>query len=407
MSQPKIITQSDQILAGLRHPNLRQALYDEGAVIMDGTLLTLHGEAHRKRRLLEFRVFRRDFFHWYEKTVFPATLEATIAADMALGRTDLVDLGYRVTMNLTADFAGVDRPEKSAAETAHLLHLVETFSAGATMVHSTRPKDEVRAEVKAAIADFVPRFLEPSVARRKDLLAQAEAGRISEEDLPRDVLTVILQKGDPAEFTPDLLTREIAFYLQAGAHSTANSTIHAFHDIQTWAGDDHSRWEQLQADPLFFQRCVHESLRLHPASPVAWRRATCPMSLDGAGDLEDGEMVEFRLAEANRNPDIFGPDADRFNPLRSVKAPHQIFGHTFGTGTHTCLGRDLDGGVVAKDDTDPGTHQFGTITLFLRHLFRSGARPDPDDTPRMAEHTARPNWGYYPIVFDSSKEWTA
>lgn len=405
MSQPHVISDAVQISAGLRHPDLRQALYDEGAVIMDQTLLTLHGDKHRKRRLLEFRVFRRDFFHWYERTVFPATLAHSMAPDIAAGRSELVDIGYRVTMNLTADFAGIDRPEKSPEETAHLLRLVSTFSEGATMVHSTRPKDEVRAEVRAAIADFGPRFLDASIARRRRLLARFEHGEIDEDDLPRDVLTVILQSGDPAEFTPDVLTREIAFYLQAGAHSTANSTIHAFHDIFTWAEADPVRWQRLRDDALFFQRAVHESLRLHPASPVAWRRATCPLHLDGAGDIGKDEMVEFRLADSNRDTAIFGNDADTFNPERTVAAPHPPFGHTFGTGVHTCLGRDLDGGVVPRPGTDPQTHQYGTITLFLRDLFARGARQDSDDPPQMATHTARPNWGRYPIFFDGTRSW--
>ncbi len=405
MSQPHVIADAKQIAAGLRHPDLRQALYDEGAVIMDQTLLTLHGEKHRKRRLLEFKVFRRDFFHWYERTVFPKTLSESMAPDIAAGRGELVDLGYRVTMNLTADFAGIDRPEKSAEETADLRKLVSTFSEGATMVHSTRPKDEVRAEVRAAIADFGPRFLDASVARRRQLLDRFEAGEIAEDDLPRDVLTVILQNGDPEEFTEDVLTREIAFYLQAGAHSTANSTIHSFHDIFTWAEVEPERWERLREDAIFFQRAVHESLRLHPASPVAWRRATCPVHIEGAGDVKADDMVEFRLAESNRDRAIFGDDADVFNPLRSVAPPHPPFGHTFGTGVHTCLGRDLDGGLVPRADTDPKTHQYGTISLFLRDLFARGARQNPDDPPRMATHTARPNWGHYPIVFDEARQW--
>lgn len=406
MGTQHVVTDIGQISAGLRHPDLKQALYDEGAVIMEGTLLTLHGEAHRRRRILEFRVFRKDFFHWYEQTVFPATLHASMAGDLAVGRSELVDLGYRVTMNLTADFAGIDRPEQSEEETKALLELVSTFSEGATIVHSTRPKDEVRAEVRTAIADFEPRFLAPSVARRKALIAQFEAGEIAEDDLPRDVLTVILQKGDPAEFTPDMLTREIAFYLQAGAHSTANSTIHAFHDIFVWAEAEPSRWDRLRDDPIFFQRAVHESLRLHPASPVAWRTATCPVRIEGMGDVSEGEMVEFRLAEANRDRSVFGADADVFNPEREVKPPILPFGHTFGTGVHTCLGRDLDGGVVPRGAVDPETHQYGTITRFLRDLFARGARQDPDDPPQLATTTERPNWGYYPIVFDAARAWT-
>ena len=37
----------------LRDTNLRQGLYDEGAVLMEGVLVNLHGEKHRARRGLE------------------------------------------------------------------------------------------------------------------------------------------------------------------------------------------------------------------------------------------------------------------------------------------------------------------------------------------------------------------
>ena len=94
----------------LRDQRLAQSLYDEGAVIMADVLLVLHGADHRARRLLELRVFRRDFFRFYEHEVFPATLKQTIAPYEAAGRADLMELSYRLTMNLTADFAGVDRP---------------------------------------------------------------------------------------------------------------------------------------------------------------------------------------------------------------------------------------------------------------------------------------------------------
>jgi cytochrome P450 len=406
LGKQHIVSDMHDISACLRHPDLKQGLYDEGAIIMADTLLTLHGEPHRARRRLEFRVFRKDYFHWYERSVFPETVQTSLRDDLASGRSELVDLGYRITMNLTADFAGIDRPKQSAEETNRLRILVETFSEGATIIHSTRPKDEVRAAVGAAIAEFEPLFLAPSVARRRALLDQVATGEMADDALPRDVLTVILRDGDPTEFTPAVLTREIGFYLQAGAHSTANSTIHAFHDIYTWAEAQPERWQHLHDDPIFFQRCVHESLRLHPASPVAWRTATCPMHLQGVGAVKTGETVEFRLADANRDPAIFGVDADIFNPHRTIKPPTLPFGHTFGTGVHTCLGRDLDGGAVPKADVDPATHPYGTITLLLRELLSHGACPDPTDPPKRATHTERPNWGRYPIVFDSGKAWS-
>ena len=137
-------------LDSLRDPQLAQSLYDEGAVIMADVLLVLHGAQHRARRLLELKVFRRDFFRYYEYELFPVTLSQTMRPFVEAGHADLIDLGYRVTMNLTADFAGIDRPLKSARETEQLLALVMCFSEGATLVHSTRSKDAVRNEVRAA-----------------------------------------------------------------------------------------------------------------------------------------------------------------------------------------------------------------------------------------------------------------
>ena len=393
------------IAEALRHPHLAQALYDEGAVIMDQTLLTLHGDAHRKRRMLEFRVFRRDFFRYYETEVFPRTLEETMAAAIAAGGADVVDLGYRVTMNLTADFAGIDRPRRDADETRDLLDLVLTFSEGATLVHSTRDRAEVRREVEAALLRFDSLFLAPSMARRAALLADFSAGRIGEDDLPRDVLTVLMRNEDKLELPHELLRREVAFYLQAGAHSTANSTVHAVHEILSYMRDRPEDAARLRSDPLFFQRCVHESLRLHPASPVNWRKAICPVTLASGAVLAEGDRVVSDLAAANRQADVFGPDADSFNPHRTIPVGQLPFGHTFGSGVHSCLGRDLDGGMIGRPDSDPATHQYGIIALFARRILAEGARLDPDDPPELATYTERANWGRYPVIFDRSLKW--
>lgn len=386
----------------LRHPGLAQSLYDEGAVVMADVLLTLHGEAHRARRNLEFRVFRRDYFRYYEDEVFPRTLAETLAPFLARGRADLIEFGYRVTINLTADFAGIDRPARSAAETEQLLRLVMTFSEGATLVHSTRDKEQVRAEVRAALAEFDDAFLRPSIERRKALLARFAAGAIGEEDLPRDILTILLRNEDRLELPPEVLRREMAFYLQAGSHSTNNSTTHAMHDLFEWSLAHPDDGARLAHDRLFLQRCVHESLRLHPASPVAWRRPVGPVALDGGGEAAAGDRIVIELARANRDPSVFGADADRFNPHRAVPPGIPPFGLTFGTGVHSCLGRDLDGGVVPRPDCDPAAHQYGIVVLLVRALLGHGARRDPSDPPVRADHTERPNWGRYPVLFTAA-----
>jgi cytochrome P450 len=386
-------------LAALRNEHLAQSLYDEGKVIMDGTLLTLHGALHRNRRLLEFRVFRRSFFRYYETQVFPSALAEVMGDVVRAAACDLVQFGFRITMNLTADFAGIDRPERSASETAALLALVKTFSEGATMVHSTRDKVELRQEVTAALHEFEAGFLKPSIARRTALLAQHARGEIEDTALPRDVLTVLLQNEEQLELPPDLVCREIAFYLQAGSHSTANSTVHAMHDILTWIQIHPEDRTRMTSDPLFLQRCVHESLRLHPASPVAWRKPVCPVILPGGAVVDTEDRVEIDLWTANRSRDAFGEDADVFNPYRKVAAGNEPFGLTFGTGVHTCLGRDLDGGIVPKGAVDPAQHQYGIIALLCKALLDAGATPDPRHPATTATHTARPNWGSYPVLF--------
>lgn len=385
-------------LEALRTPDLRQALYDAGEKVMRDALITLHAEEHRQRRVVEMGVFGRGFFRSYVRDVFAPNLERLLGPAIASGRAEIIELGYRLSMNITADFAGIDRPLGSTAETGSLLALVKTFSEGATLVHSTRDPAEVNAEVDAAMAAFDRDFFQPSLERRRRLLQAGDPGR-----LPRDVLTTLLAQRSRLPLTDEVLRREMSFFLQAGAHSTTNSTAHALHEVFTWAGRDAARWRRLR-DPAFVQRCVHESLRLHPASPVAWRRAVsgCPL---GGRDVTAGEQVEIHLAEANRDTAVFGADADRFDPDRSLPDGVWPWGLTFGYGIHACLGRDLDGGIVTRgagQDTRDATGEephWGTVPMLVHALLEADARPDPEDPAVIDTRTSRRNWGRYPVRF--------
>lgn len=382
----------------LLHPHLVQALYDEGRVVMADVLLTLHGEAHRRRRLTELAVFQRGFLRHYERAVFPDTLAATLEPAVAAGRLELVELGYRVVMNLTADFAGIDRPERTPAETEALLALVRTFSEGATLVHSKRNRAEVRAEVEAAMAVFEHRFLGPSRRRRQALIDAVGRGHAAQDELPRDVLTVLLRDRSRAPLPPDVLRREIAFYLQAGAHSTANATTHAMHEILRYTAARPERSQRAAADRLFLQRCVHESLRLHPASPVAWRRAERSLDLGAWGAVRRGQLVQIDLLAANHDPDVFGKAASEFDPERRL--PHGVrpYGLAFGHGVHACLGRELDGGALPGPKPNPERHPTGIVTALVGALLAAGARADPAHPPQRDAATERNNWATYPMV---------
>ena len=398
------LTAYHDVYRALCNPQLVQALYDQGGVVMDDVLLTLHGDAHKARRHLELRVFRRDFFRHYEHEVFPRTLADALAPLVAAGHADLVEFGYRVTMNLTADFAGIDRPQRSPGETAALLELVKKFSEGATLVHSTRDAATVRAEVRDALAHFDRQFLTPSIARRRALLNDFTAGRIDEQALPRDVLTVLLRNEDRLPLPDEVLRREIAFYLQAGSHSTANAMAHTLHELFTWCSTHSDDRARLVGDRLFLQRAVHESLRLHPASPVAWRRPLTALQLQSGATLQPEDRLVLDLAAANRDHTVFGTDAERFDPYRAAPArPAHPSGLTFGVGVHMCLGKDLDGGLVASADIPAESHMYGIVTLLIDSLLQHGAMPDPGAPPRIDTSSQRGNWGAYPIVFGTAR----
>jgi cytochrome P450 len=390
----------DSVQQAFRRRAMKQALYDEGGVIMQDALLTLHGTEHRERRRLENRLFRRDVFRYYDQDLLPQTIEETVKPFVAAGRADLLPIGHRTTLNFTALVSGVDRPLGTPEETEQLYGFVLQFSDGATLVHSTRDHAEVRDEVAAALEEFDRLFLQPSIERRKGLLADFAAGRIDEDDLPKDVLTVLLRNQDDLDLPHEVVRREIAFFLQAGSHSSANAFTHVMDDLFTWFDDHPEDRQHVLDDRAFLLRCIHESLRLHPASPVAWRTALEDVDLRDGRHIPAGTKVVMDLMAANRDPDVFGADADQFNPHRVPADGVPLWGHTFGGGMHVCIGQELDGGVTAAG---PDGHEvvdvFGMVALMAEAMLVHGAERDPDNPPRWDTTSERPHFGSYPVVF--------
>ena len=65
----------------------------------------------------------------------------------AAGKVDAVDFGFRAMMNLTADFAGIDRPRRTPEETVQLLRILRTFGKAATLGQATGDREAIRAEI--------------------------------------------------------------------------------------------------------------------------------------------------------------------------------------------------------------------------------------------------------------------
>ena len=387
----------------LKEPHLKQALYDEGAIVMDRVLVTLHGDAHRARRLLEKRVFRRDFFRQHEQVVIPEIYDQVLAQFAAKGRMDVVDFGYRVMLYLAIRFAGIDPQDGSRAEFDELVGMLRTFGLAATLGQSKLDREAAKVEIRATLDAFERRFFRPSAERRRALIAQLDAGSLSEDDLPMDVLTVLLRNEDGIDLDADMVLRETAFYFLAGAHTSVHSLGHAVHHLLEWCEEHPEDRLALEQNAGRVQRFVHESFRLHPSSPVSWRTALEATAFLDGQQAAPGDKVVINLRQANRSPEMFGSDAASFNPERSVATGIDRTGLTFGIGIHACLGKNLAAGTLPREGQQVPNEkrQLGTVAWIARALLQLGIRRDPERPGALDQTIELETWQSYPVRFEA------
>ncbi|MEM9609888.1 MAG: cytochrome P450 [Actinomycetota bacterium] len=392
------ITSYAEAREAMRSRDLRQALYDEGAALMSDVIVNLHGDEHVARRRLENRLFRRDTFAWYETERIPTIVADVLAPAIEAGCAELGHLARRTMMMLSVDVAGVDRPAGTEAEIERLYELMDTMARAATVAHATGDKGAVIDAGNRALAAFADEFYEPSRRRRAALVEDVAAGRLDEDKLPRDVLTTLLRNVDDLDLAPGTILRETAYYPWVGSHSTANQFVHAMHHLLEAIDDDPPLRSRLLTDADLLQAHVHESVRLHPASPVALRIATCDVTLSTGQRIVEGEQVVIEVETANRDPEAVGEEPDEFCPGRERADRVAPWGLSFGHGTHACLGQELAAGVDVAT-ADPGSTMLrGAITTMAHEVLATGARPDPHDPAVLDATTTRQMWGRYPVL---------
>lgn len=403
---PILVSSHAQAREAFRNRDLRQSLYDAGHRLMAGVIVNLHGEDHVARRRLENRLFRRDTFAWYETEAIPRIIDSVLAPAIAAGEGDLLDLARRTMTTLSVVVAGVDVPGTDPDTglidpeiLASFHRLMERLARASTVAHAVGDRAAIIAAGNEAFSEFLEVYFEPSRARRQALIDGVTRGDLEARELPRDVLTTLLRHRDDLEISEDDLRREIAYFPWVGSHSTSGQLVHALHHMFTWIADHPHDRARLVADDELRQRFVHESMRLHPASPVAMRIATTDVVLRDGTAIAQGCEVTIHVEQANRDPGVFGDDPERFDPFRHIDAASPRWGLSFGHGAHSCLGRELAGGT--EPDGSDELHLSGTVSLMAQAILAAGARSDPLDPPSLDPNTTRVVWGRYPVIFDA------
>jgi len=395
----------EDIRAALFDPNLSRTFdkrsYEDGN-IRAGIVSIQHGAVHRARRRVENTQFRADVLRLYERELFPKVMDDLLDRLIDSDRVDLFPIGEMLSVVLAARRAGVEYDAASLDDLHALVRLVDAFSQGAAILDARDP-ESVRSLVRDAYEEFETRFVRPAWRRRARAIARLRRGEINEDELPHDILTVLLRhREDPSLELEDerRVVREVATYLQGGTHTSAQTLVNSLDAI--FERPDASRLlDRVASDTLFAQRVIQETLRLRPTTPRARRRAEADTEVAGVRIPKDAQVV-LDFAAGNRDRDVFGPTADDFDPDRQVPQNIPRWGLSFGAGPHQCPGRAVGAGFpVPGDFAVDDDHVYGLVALELRAVARRGVRRDHEREPERDLRTARfTRWLHYYVRFD-------
>jgi cytochrome P450 len=380
------LTSYSEVRDAFKNPGLLQTSYDGAKeTIFADVLVTLEGPRHDQRRRTETALFRPQIVATIENAVIPAEAARLIAAVQAAGESDLTDISRLITTGLAARIVGLDDCD-SVPRLEALSALMARLHQGAVIDWTTRPREEVLADVREAREQYREQFFDPSLRRRVAMLQGGEA-----EESP-DLIHLLLVHGKDLTLDTEGMLRETIHYMVATGGTTSTVFIHGCHEIWCWI-EAHPEDAEKLADPAFMQACMNEATRLWPPSGWQLRQAGEDLTLRSGRKVRQGETLGLNLITANRDPEAYGPDAERFDPHRPATKSVSPVGLSFGDGGHVCLGKRLTMGVPSKEGSS------GVLSAMGLALFAAGAAPNPARAPVVQPGTARHQYSSYPILF--------
>lgn len=361
-----------------------------------GTIIALDGAEHAKRRKVLGGLLENQA--WYRDDVLVPAVERNLkdvldSADRGVAAIDLVPFNMRVAQQMAAAIVGLDNALTTDG-VDRLLHLVQSLgkAEGKYELVSSFDEDEVMPRVLAARHAIHDEFYTGALVKRTGLLEQVLAGELDRDELPRDLITLLLVHGPEAGIDADTAFREVLLMLTAGTMTTALGTTWTVHELLGWF-DENPEDRALVDDGDFLLAAFNEALRLHPGAGANLRRATDDVELGDGTVVNSDDFVLIHKARANRDPDVFGDDVNEFDPHRVLPAGVQGHGLAFGHGIHKCFGMPL---VIGNRSTE------GIALQILRRLFAAGIASDPDREPKKFSGELAggffDQWASYPLL---------
>jgi cytochrome P450 len=363
-------------------------------------LLALSGDEHFERRRVEAPLFRRPALRRFESEVLAPALRASLegcargADGVARGELQRV---LRVPLcRVSAALVGIDGVDSPEAVDRYLWFM-DRLSAGVNIEWASRDHREIIREGLEVRARFERELFGPSWERRQRLVAAYDAGEVSSEALPTDLLTIVLLNPEHfGKWGPDIALRETLLFNGAPTNTITSAMPHVVRELAEWL-DRHPEDRERTEETEFLRRALGEALRLHPVSPYLIRRATRATRLPSGRLVREGEYVVLDLVKASLDPAVFGAGAERYDPHRTPLVKTKPMGLAFGDGPHTCIGLSLS---IGEAGAAVGDAPLGLAVYILRELYRAGIRLDRANPPRWNDANVRNEYAEFPVCFD-------
>jgi cytochrome P450 len=361
------------------------------------------GEEHRRRRKLVNQLVRPDALdEMREQHILPSIsrfMRRLLTGPDADGlyRCDLVQLADMLFVSFGARMIGFT---DLTDERLDQLRGIVPGIFGGVLAQFFDNREAVFQMALAAKQQLVNDFYIPARDHYRELYRKVEAGELDESKVPRTLMRFIVSQSDPVYADEEIGIRDAILVFNTAIGTSVQAVVNMVHDVTRWfaahPGDEH-----LSTDMDFLTRCMEETIRLKaPFISFVVRKAAEDMVVAGQ-DIRAGDELHLEIPRSNRDPAVFGEDADRFNPWRSQPEGLPRYGIGFGTGQHACLGLR----VVLGNDGKTGSH-----VRFMQELFGAGVKPDPDADPQVMQMSQDessmddiPTFLTYPVVFTDWK----
>jgi len=271
------------------------------------TILEMDPPQHNMHRKLVIRAFTPHATAEMETMVRAIARECVEAIEP--GSTgDLVDaLAVPVPMYVIAEMLGVPRSDRPQ---------FKRWSDSMIQAGGGERTPETDADLGQMLGYFAGQLAERRRAPKDDLIS-----------------TLVRAEIDGAALADSEILMFCITLLAAGNETTRN-LISGGSLLLMQHPDERAK---ILAAPDLLPNAIEEMLRWWTPVRSFTRRATCDLELRGKS-VREGDAVLLLYASANRDEEVWGDDAERFDVRRDHKRNRHL---SFGFGEHLCLGAPL------------------------------------------------------------------